>query len=329
MRVGIIGITGMLGHHAAIAAQAAGHEVVGICRQGSDLSKIADLGDIEIRHGTLGVENLMQTSLDGLDGVINSAGWYPTLPISGEAAAAEALEEMQTFYAACKHNDIKHIVYVGASIALPISDTGIGHADLNYDSTPEDQNPYLQAKYALDQLALEQAHAGLPVCIAIPAMTFGEYDYGPTTGQLITRIANDDMPGYVKGNRNAIYAGDAGRGLVLALEKGRSGERYLLTGHNSNMDELTAQIAKVTGKKQPKKSPLWLAKWLNRRQTKQWNNGGPEPAISETAIAIMSAGQYLDGGKAEAELGFKAETTLEDALSKAYVWFQAQDYIKH
>lgn len=328
MRVGIIGITGMLGHHTAIAAQAAGHDVVGICRQGSDLSKIADLGDIEIRHGTLGVENLMQTALDGLDGVINCAGWYPTLPITGQQAAEEALCEMRSFYAACKHNQLKHIVYVGASIALPISDTGVGHADLQYDNQPTNQNPYLQAKYALDKLALDEAAAGMPVCIAIPAMTFGEYDYGPTTGQLITRIANDDMPGYVKGNRNAIYAGDAGRGLVLALEKGKGGERYLLTGHNANMDVLTALIAKVTGKKQPKKSPLWLAKWLNRRQTKKWEHGGPEPAISETAIAIMSAGQHLDGSKAETELGFKAEVSLEDAINKAYVWFKQENFIE-
>src|SRR5258708_15501203 len=99
----------------------------------------------------------------------------------------------------------------------------------------------------MDRMARERAREGLPVVIGIPSMCFGEYDRGPTTGQLIVDIANRTLPGYIHGNRNVIYAGDAGRGLVLACEAGRIGERYLLTGTNLPMTELVPMIARVAG----------------------------------------------------------------------------------
>lgn len=85
-------------------------------------------------------------------------------------------------------------------------------------------------QWALDTQAKEMAKRYLPVVMDIPSMKFGEYDYSPTTVQLITGIANQSLPRYVKGNRNSIYAGDAGRAIVLACEKGRAGERYIFTG---------------------------------------------------------------------------------------------------
>jgi nucleoside-diphosphate-sugar epimerase len=160
-------------------------------------------------------------------------------------------------------------------------------------------------------------------------MTFGEYDYGPTTGRLIVEIANRTLPGYVKGNRNVIYAGDAGRGLVRVCEQGSPGERYLLTGENISMSELVTKIAQIAGAPVPRAIPLPIAKFASALQMARYNYlKGPVPRVDATAIAVMSAGQFVNGAKAQRELGFTATETLDNAIKRALAWFRSNAYVK-
>jgi len=142
-------------------------------------------------------------------------------------------------------------------------------------------------------------------------------------------IANRTLPGYVKGNRNVIYAGDAGRGLVRVCEQGRPGERYLLTGENISMSELVTKIAQIAGAPVPRAIPVAVARAASALQTAryQWLKG-PVPRVDATAIAVMSAGQYVNGAKARSELGFTATETLDDAIKRALVWFRSNGYVK-
>lgn len=327
MRIAIIGATGMIGHHTALAAQSAGHEVVVLHRPNSKLAQISDIAG-ERRVATLDKRQWMERALEGIDAVINCAGYYPTAPRHWQAEVKTATQQMQKFYDACAVHSLSKIVYLGGAIALPKnSDGSPGHADLRYRSAPRNKNAYVQVKWAMDELALQQAEKGLPVVIGIPSMTFGEFDAGPTTGQLVTGIANGTLPAYVKGQRNVIYAGDAGRGLLACAEKGRPGERYLLTGENTDMDALVTLISNITQQTAPKAAPLAVAQFMNKLQTLGFKLGGPLPQVSETAIAVMSAGQHLDGTKAYKELGFKAQSNIENAIQKAYRWFQTEQYI--
>lgn len=328
MRIAIIGATGMIGHHTALAAQAAGHELIVLHRPNTDLSRIADIKG-ERRVATLDKRQWLERGLEGAEAVINCAAAYPTSPRHWQAEARAACAQMQKFYDACAVHNLQKIVYLGASIALPKAPKGqLGDAELRYQNPPRNKNPYLQAKWAMDELALQQAEKGLPVVIGIPSMTFGEFDYGPSTGQLITEIANGGLKAYVRGDRNVVYAGDAGRGLLACAERGRPGQRYLITGDNTNMDTLVAEIARLSQQATPKPAPLAVAKLLNQLQTAAYKLGGPLPKISSTAIAVMSAGQHLDGEKAAQELGYQAQFSYQQALAKAYSWFQQQHYVQ-
>jgi nucleoside-diphosphate-sugar epimerase len=138
-------------------------------------------------------------------------------------------------------------------------------------------------KWAQDALALAKTRGGLPVVIGIPSMTFGEYDPGNGTGRFMLEMADGTFPGYVAGNRNVIYAGDAGRGLVRVSEDGIVGERYLLTGENLTMQQLMSLIADVTGgKPQPKEIPLRIAKLVSDLQTLRYKylNGTSEGELT-------------------------------------------------
>lgn len=329
MKIGIIGATGMIGHHVAKAVADSEHDLLVIHRASSNLTRIADLtftpvsGDLNERSG-------LTQALSGIDAVINCAGYYPTVPRSWREDVRVGIEQMENFYAACAEHDLQKIVYVGATIALRRHPDGKpGNADLEYSSQPDNKNPYLQVKWAMDRMAMNKAKEGLPVVVAIPSMTFGEFDYGPTTGRLVMEIANQTIPAYVRGNRNIIYAGDAGHGLLSACEKGRVGERYLLTGHNLTMDEFVALIAQTARVAPPKAIPLSIAKGIGKIQELRYKSfGGELPKLSSTAIAVMSAGQFLEGSKAQQHLGFQALVSAEELVERTVTWFRHVGYVQ-
>ncbi len=197
--------------------------------------------------------------------MIHSAASYPGAPkpLAQELETSQRL--LDNFYSVCSELPLKKIVFVGAAIALPKSTNGEpSDGSEDYKDRPADDNPYLQTKWAQDAMARRKAKEGLPVVIGIPSMTFGEYDPGNGTGRFILEIANGTFPGYVEGNRNVIYAGDGGRGLVRVCEDGQIGERYLITGENLTMQQIVTTIAGVTGRPEPKKIPLAAAKLVSQ-----------------------------------------------------------------
>jgi dihydroflavonol-4-reductase len=328
MKIGIIGATGMIGNHTARETLAQGHELTIIHRQNSDVSRLKELA-FDSRIADLNDKNSLITAFLGLDWVINCGAYYPTnpLPLAQEMQTAE--HQMTAFIDAIKASNIKKAVYVGGAISLPKSPSGIGDETLNYVGNPPNKTPYLQVKWLMDKMAQDAGKSGVPLVLGIPAMTFGEYDFGPTTGQLIKNIANKQMPAYLQGDRNVVYAGDAAKGLLLAAERGRNGERYLFTGENINMDNLVIAIAKAANVEPPKTViPLGLAKIMSFFQefSYKYFNGKP-PKLSATAIAILSAGQFLDGEKAKKELGYAPTIGTDEAIKRTVEWFKTVGYI--
>ncbi|SDK35146.1 NAD-dependent epimerase/dehydratase family protein [Pseudomonas indica] len=327
MKIAVIGATGLLGHHVSRAVRDAGHELVVVHRSASRIERLEYL-EPECRSAELLDHPALSRALEGLDGAIFCAGQYPRRPRRWQEEVASALDQTNHFYAACLSAQVPRILYVGASIALPRHPEGLpGHEGLFYEGMPRWRNPYLLCKWALDEQAREQARNGLPVVIGIPGMTLGEFDIGPSTGRLITAIGDGTMRYYVPGRRNLIDAADAGRGLLLALEKGRVGERYLLTGQNIEVGELTARIAAKLGVPAPQPMPLALAKGIAALGRLRYRLTGREPQLNDTTIAVMAGGQFLDGSKAREELGFEARIPLDVTLDRAIGWFRENGYL--
>lgn len=327
MNILILGATGMLGQQSARAAAAAGHELTLAYRDPKTLARFEGLKHRAVRVD-LDEHASLSAALDGVDTVLHCAAPYPITPRGWQAEVAAGLARMQAFYRACEGKQLHRIVYLGGAIALQRRADGTpGDETCEYAGAPPNRNPYVQLKWALDAQAREQARAGLPVCIGIPSMTFGEYDYGPTTGRLLLMLAKGQLPRYVRGPRNVVYGGDAGRGLIAVCERGRVGERYLLTGENTDMDALTALMAEVAGKPAPQPVALPIVRTVNAVQTLRWRLGGALPTIDATAIAVMSAGQHLSGEKAQRELGFTSAVSLREALERALAWFKQVGYL--
>jgi len=329
MRIAVVGATGMLGHHVAREPHRAGHDVIALYRNPKLLESLKDV-DCEPRQADLEDVNSLRRSFRGADAVIHCAAYYPGAPkpLAEEMQTATRLTE--NFYAACADLPLKKIVYVGAAIALPKSRDGQpSDGSQSYLKPPKDKNSYLQVKWAQDAMALRFAGEGMPVVIGVPSMTFGEYDPGNSTGRFVLEMANRTFPGYVSGKRNVVYAGDARRGLVRVCEDGPPGERYLITGENLTVQQLMAKIASATGAPEPKAIPLAGAKLLSEWQTLRYKYlHGPVPKVSASAIAVMSSGQYLDGSKAERDLGYRPEVSIDEAIRRTLEWFKAQRMVQ-
>ena len=329
MKIAVIGATGMLGCHVAHAVVQRGHELVVIHRTSSQLDKLSAL-PYTARIASLEGEASLVNALAGVDAVIHAAAYYPTVPRRWQEDVRLAREQMAIFLSACKKANASHplrVVYLGAAIALQRKrNGGVGSEANSYPTQPADKNSYVQVKWAMDTMALQAAAQGLPTIIGIPTMTFGEYDDGNTTGRLVRDIARGTLPGFLHGERNVVYAGDAGRGLVLCAEKGRSGERYLITGKNTTMEDLVRMIAAQAGKPVPKVIPLRLAKLVAKLGAIKYRLlGGTVPQLSESAVAVMTSGQFMDGSKARTELGYTPAVSLAETIERTLRWFRAQD----
>ncbi|MCK8523513.1 NAD-dependent epimerase/dehydratase family protein [Aquimarina sp. D1M17] len=328
-KIGVIGATGMLGHHVAKLIQSyPENELVVIHRETSNLSTISDL-NYTSRVADLNNFESLNNAFKELDYVLNCAAYYPTVPKPLKEELKIANLQMKNFVNAITENNIKKALYLGGSIAIPKSENGIADEELRYKSTPGNRSAYVQVKWLMDKIARKAGKIGVPIVIGIPSMTFGEYDYGPSTGRIITNTVNQTLPGFVNGNRNVVYAGDAARGLILACLKGRVGERYLITGENISMAELIKKITLIGGiSEMPRKIPLHVAKLVSKiKMTKYKLLGGELPLLNDTAIAVMSAGQFLNGEKAKIELGYEPKTNIDTTIKKTLDWFKSQNYI--
>jgi len=325
MRIAVFGATGLLGQHTARAVLSAGHELTVLHRASSKLER---LGDLTFRAQAVDLADGagLTRALTEVDAVVNCAGYVPGLrPLHQEVQ--QARRELSAFCEACLSAQNRKTVIVGASSALPRAKEGeLATERLLYTHAPPDRNVFVQVKWALEDVALDYAQRGLALSIGIPAMAIGEYDHGPTAGRLVLGIANRSLPGYLRGRRNVMYAGDAGRGLVRCLEAGVVGERYLLTGENLSMDELVAKVARAANVPMPRPIPLPIARSLAAVQRLKYRLGGAEPSVTDAAIKVISGGQFVCGDKAKRELGFEARVSVDDAIARALDWFQTNGY---
>lgn len=328
MKIGILGATGLIGHHLVLQATLHQHDVVILHRKSSNLDVFASQSIVS-RIADLNDRKSLIDAFSGLDAVINAAAYYPMLPRPTSEELKTSRLQMQFFLDAIRLSGISKALYVGAAIAIPKAANGLANESLTYAQFPDEAATYVQVKCLMDQMAREAGKNGLPLVIGIPTMCFGEYDATPTTGRLIVELANQSLPAYIHGDRNCIYAGDAADGLLKALLKGRYGERYLIGGVNTNVESIVQQVCELANVPILEKTlRLPLAKFISRiGEIKYTLFRGEPPKLSATAIAVLALGQHFDLSKAQEELGFKASLDQEAMIFRAYQWFKKQQMV--
>ena len=188
---------------------------------------------------------------------------------------------------------------------------------------------YKRSKYLAEEVALAAGRTGMDVVVVNPTTPVGEKDIKPTpTGRIILDFLKRKFPAYVDTGLNLVDVTECARGHIAALEKGRSGERYILGGENLTLKQILDALARITGLPSPTiRVPYFVA--LATGLVDELITGrllGGEPRATIDAVRMGRKKMFVTSGKAERELGWRT-TPVENALRRAADWFQKNGYV--
>ena len=188
---------------------------------------------------------------------------------------------------------------------------------------------YNISKYEAEVEALKFAQKGLPVVVVNPGVVLGVRDVRPTpSGRVIVDILNKRMPAYMDGGANYVDVEDVARGHILAAQKGKVGEKYILGNANMSLLEFFTLVGDVAGVQPPKlKLPypaVLVTAYLYQIMASITNR---PPAMTPALARVTRTHMYFDSSKAVKELGF-TQTPIRTTVEKAVKWFRENGYVK-
>lgn len=229
---------------------------------------------------------------------------------------------------AARKNRVRRVVYT-SSVAT-VGFTSNGHpADEDSPVALADMiGHYKRSKFMAEQVALEAGRSGLEVITVNPTTPVGEQDIKPTpTGRIVVDFLKRKFPAYVETGLNLVDVRECARGHVAALEKGRTGERYILGGENLTLKQILDKLGTITGLPSPKVKLPYLVAYAAGFVDEAITGGilNREPRATVETVRMGKKKMFASSDKAERELGWKI-VPVDDALRRAVEWFRANGY---
>lgn len=230
--------------------------------------------------------------------------------------------------AAAQQAGIERTVYTSSVAAIGVQASGVP-TDETYQSPVEKLvGDYKKSKYYAEQEALQAAANGQDIVIVNPSSPIGPWDVKPTpTGDIILRFLRRQMPFYLDTGLNFIDVRDVAWGHLLALEKGKKGDRYILGNQNLSLKAILDQLADLTGLSAPQNSlPPWIpysVAWVDEKILAPL---GKPPSVPLDGVRMAKQYMYYSAAKAIRELGLP-QTPISTALKDAVEWFTARGYL--
>lgn len=328
MRVFLTGATGFLGSHVARVLVEQGAEPRLLVRPTSNLKNLEGLR-ADTAVGDLRDAASLEKAMAGCDTVFHVAADYrlwvrdPAEMYRSNVAGTRAILE------AARKTGVRRVVYTSS----------VGTIGFTGDGKPADEDSpvaladmighYKRSKFMAEQIALEAGRSGMHVVTVNPTTPVGEQDVKPTpTGRIVLDFLKRKFPAYVETGLNLVDVRECARGHVMALEKGRSGERYILGGEDLTLKQILDKLAKLTGLPSPKvKLPYFFA--FAAGVVDEAITAGVlhrEPRATVDTVRMGKKKMFASSAKAERELGWKL-IPAEDALRRAVDWFRANGYV--
>lgn len=324
----VTGGTGLVGTNIVRKLAQRGEKIKVLRRKTSNLLGFRDLKNIKYVEGDVTHYDSVYNGMKGCAFVYHVAGvvdmsrfnrdWVFTVNAGGTDNVCRA---------ALEHN-VKKLVHTSSTSAV-----GMGtKQNPATEDTPYDfghlNSPYHDSKKKAEDVVLSYVKKGLDAVIANPSTMFGEWDIKPSSGKVIVYAARFGIPVYPGGSNNFIDVEDAAEGHLLAMEKGKSGERYILGNENLTYKELSSLVCRIVKKPAPRLPlyypvtiPLgWTGDILGRFFPKTFED------FNSNTLKLSFHHHCASPQKAVKELGLKLHS-VEQSIEKAYEWFKKHNYI--
>ena len=325
----VTGATGFVGSAVLRRLLAAGHRVRALVRPASDRRNLEGLA-VEVVEGDLLEPSTLGPALAGCTGLFHVAADYRLwAPDPGPMFRAN-VDGTRTLMLAARDAAVARIVYTSSVATLGVL-PGEAAADEATPVTFADMiGPYKQSKF-LAEAAVKQLvdDERLPAVIVNPSAPIGPRDIKPTpTGRLIRDAAAGRVPAYVDTGLNVAHVDDVAEGHLLAFERGKVGERYVLGGENMSLKAILGAVAQAAGRRPPWiKLPHGVVLPI-AYAAEAWSrvSGGGEPFATVDGVRMSRKKMYFSHAKAACELGYSPRPAAH-ALADAVRWFKDHGYL--
>jgi len=322
----VTGAAGFLGSHVARQLVARGETVRVLVRASSSNRAISDLS-LEYVTGDLRDAASLDRAMAGVKRVYHVAADYRLWAKRKQDIYDSNVGGTKNLLAAAKRAGVEQLIYTStvATIAVDRPELPNEFTDAKLE---EMVGHYKRSKWMAEREALQAAKEGLPVIVAMPTTPVGPWDWKPTpTGKIILDFLNGKMPGYVETGLNFVGVEECAAGHLLAAEKGKVGERYLLGAENLTLKGLLDLLAQITGLRAPgMKIPHGVALGVAYLDTAFSRLVGKEPQIPVEGVKIARHKMFVDASRARRELGFQPGPVAA-ALERAVRWYQVNGYV--
>lgn len=329
MAVLVTGGSGFVGSRVVRKLLQRGEEVRCLVRKTSPRGNLDGLG-VTLVTGDLQDPASLREAVRDVSVVYHVAADYRLWSKDPQELYRSNVDGTRNLLEAAEKAGCERIVYCSSVGALGIPKDGTPGTETTPVKLDDMVGHYKRSKFLAEQEALRAAARGVPVVIVNPSTPVGPNDIKPTeTGRIITRFLNGEMPAYLDTGLNLVDVDDVAEGHLLAAEKGRAGEKYILGNRNMTLAEILQCLAALTGKPAPRaRMPYGFV--LGVAQINEFFVGTllrREPGIPVEGVRMARKKMFFDPSKAVRELGLP-QTPVEEALDRAIRWFTDHGYIK-
>ena len=328
MNVLVTGATGFVGSHVARQLLDSGHSVRVLVRAGSNPLLLENLA-VERCEGDLRDIISLGRAMKGVCRVFHVAADYRLWSRNPDEIYQSNVAGTRGLFEAARPCGVERIVYTStvATMAVPTADGSLPN-EQTHATLDQMVGHYKRSKFMAEMEAVRAAADGLPVVIVNPTTPVGPGDWKPTpTGRIIVDFLNGKMPAYVDTGLNIAAVEDIAAGHLLAAEKGRVGERYLLGARNMTLKEILDTLAAITGRPAPRvRVPHVVAIAAAHASELYSRITGREPQIPLEGARMSRHRMFVASDKAARELGY-APGPVEPAFERAVRWYRDHGYV--
>ncbi|HMP81075.1 MAG TPA: NAD-dependent epimerase/dehydratase family protein [Verrucomicrobiota bacterium] len=330
----VTGATGFVGSNLVHELVARRHRVRVLARRGSDLRALEGVAHTRVEGG-LADTAIMTEAMRGCDWCFHVAAVYHLWMRDYKPMFESNVQGTRNVLDAATGAGCSRIVYTSTVGCIGLPKPVNGHVTPTDEDTPVSEaqmkNPYKLSKWRAEQVALEFARNGAPLVIVNPSGPVGPRDVKPTpTGQMIVDFLNRKMPAYIDTGLNWVHVRDVAVGHILAAEKGRIGQRYILGNAEGNwtMKAVLDALSEISGVPAPKMQfPHALAMMAGYVNEAFSSLTGIPPKVPLAGVRMAGHKMWFSSAKAIGELGLP-QTPVKVALKDAVDWFRANGYVK-
>jgi dihydroflavonol-4-reductase len=270
----------------------------------------------------------LDKAMTGCDAVFHVAADYRLWVRDPAEMYRSNVEGTRAILEAARKNGVRRVVYT-SSVAT-VGFTGNGHpADEDSPVALADMiGHYKRSKFMAEQVALEAGRGGMRVVTVNPTTPVGEQDVKPTpTGRIIVDFLKRKFPAYVETGLNLVDVRECASGHIAAMEKGKSGERYILGGENLTLKQILDKLSVISGLPSPTLKLPYVVAYAAGAVDELFSGRllGREPRATIETVRMGKKKMWASSDKAGRELGWK-KIPVDDALRRAVQWFQANGY---